>query len=118
MSETTNGQVGKVDAPDAGTGRMGQHHLAAGSRVAMRLWDEQPESEGKPETARDYETVGYAISGRARLRTGEETLELGPGDSWVVPAGVSHTYEIVEAFTAVEATSPPAQRQDRDAPPA
>ncbi|SFO42349.1 Cupin domain-containing protein [Geodermatophilus obscurus] len=118
MSETTNGQVGKVDAPDAGTGRMGQHHLAAGSRVAMRLWDEQPESEGKPETARDYETVGYVVAGQARLRAGSQTLELGPGDSWVVPAGVAHTYEIVEPFTAVEATSPPAQQQDRDAPPA
>ncbi|MGY1669477.1 cupin domain-containing protein [Geodermatophilus sp. SYSU D00710] len=118
MSETSDDRVAKVAAPDAGTGRMGEHHLAAGSRVAMRLWDEQPESAGKPETARDYETVGYVVAGRARLRAGDQTLELGPGDSWVVPAGVSHTYEIVEAFTAVEATSPPAQQGDRDAPPA
>ncbi len=118
MSETTNGRIGKVDAPDADTGRMGQFLLAAGSRVAMRLWDEQPASEGKPETAREYETVGYVLSGRARLRAGDQTLELGPRDSWVVPAGVSHTYEIVEALTAVEATSPPAQQQGRDAPPA
>ncbi len=117
MSDTTNARVGKVAAPDADTGRMGQHHLAAGSRVAMRLWDEQPESEGKPPVARDYETVGYVVAGRARLHAEEETLDLGPGDSWVVPAGVTHTYEIVEAFTAVEATSPPAQQQDRDAPP-
>ena len=35
----------------------------------------------------------------------------------VVPAGVEHTYEIVEALTAVEATSPPAQEAGRDAPP-
>ena len=118
MSGTSNGRVAKVAAPDAGTGRMGQHHLAAGSRVAMRLWDEQPESEGKPEAERDYETVGYVIAGRARLRAEDQTLDLGPGDSWVVPAGVSHTYEIVEAFTAVEATSPPAQEAGRDAPPA
>ncbi|MDP9461049.1 MAG: cupin domain-containing protein, partial [Actinomycetota bacterium] len=61
---------------------------------------------------------GYVISGRARLRAGEQTLELGPGDSWVVPAGLTHTYEIVEAFTAVEATSPPARQEGRDAPPA
>jgi quercetin dioxygenase-like cupin family protein len=114
----TDSRVSKVDAPDAGTGRMGQHHLAAGSRVALRLWDEQPASEGKPETAREYETVGYVLSGRARLRAGDQTLELGPRDSWVVPAGVRHTYEILEAFTAVEATSPPAQEADRDAPPA
>lgn len=118
VSETTNGRVGKVEAAQAGTGGMGQHYLAEGSRVAMRLWDEQPASEGKPEAARDYETVGYVIAGRARLRTEDQTLELGPGDSWVVPAGVRHTYEILEAFTAVEATSPPARQAGRDAPPA
>ena len=118
MSETTSGQVSKVEAPDAGTGQMGQHYLASGSRVAMRLWDEQPAREGKPEAARDYETVGYVIGGRARLRAEDQTLELGPGDSWVVPAGISHTYEIIEAFTAVEATSPPARQAGRDAPPA
>ncbi len=88
----TNEQVGKVEVVAAGTGQMGQRYLAVGSRVAMRLWDEQPASEGKPEVARDYETVGYVISGRARLRAGEQTLELGPGDSWVVPAGLTHTY--------------------------
>ena len=115
MSETTNNRVSKVEAAE--TGGMGQYHLASGSRVAMRLWDEQPASEGKPEAARDYETVGYVISGRARLRAEDQTLELGPGDSWVVPAGLSHTYEIIEAFTAVEATSPPARQAGRDAPP-
>lgn len=115
-SATGGGRIGKVPAPQADTGAMGQHYLAAGDRVALRLWDGQPASEGKPEAARDYETVGYAVSGRARLRAGDDALDLGPGDSWVVPAGVSHTYEIVEAFTAVEATSPPAREGGRDAP--
>ena len=118
MDKTTDGQVGKIEVVEASTGQMGQRYLAAGSRVAMRLWDEQPASEGKPEAARDYETVGYVIGGRARLRAEDQTLELGPGDSWVVPAGISHTYEIIEAFTAVEATSPPARQAGRDAPPA
>ncbi|SDQ77460.1 cupin domain-containing protein [Quadrisphaera sp. DSM 44207] len=117
MSETTNGGVTRVEAAAAGTGGMGQRYLAAGSQVAMRLWDEQPASGGEPQVARDYETVGYVISGRARLRAGDQALELGPGDSWVVPSGSEHTYEILEAFTAVEATSPPARRGGRDAPP-
>ena len=34
---------------------------------------------------------------------------LEKGDSWTVPKGASHTYNIVETFTAVEATSPPAE---------
>lgn len=118
MSETTSGRVSKVGAADVHAGSMGQRDLAAGSRVAMRLWAAEQPTEGKPETAREYETVGYVVTGRARLRAGDQALDLGPGDSWVVPAGVSHTYEILEEFTAVEATAPPASQAGRDAPPA
>ncbi len=39
---------------------------------------------------------------------------LEPGNSWVVPKGASHTYKILEPFTAVEATSPAAQAHGRD----
>jgi hypothetical protein len=31
-----------------------------------------------------------------------------------VPRGASHAYKIIEAFTAVEATHPPAQVHGRD----
>jgi quercetin dioxygenase-like cupin family protein len=118
VSETTSGRVSKVGATDVQAGQMGQRNLAAGSRVAMRLWAAEEPTEGKPAAAREYETVGYVVTGRARLRAEDQTLDLEPGDSWVVPAGVSHTYEILEAFTAVEATSPPASQAGRDAPPA
>jgi quercetin dioxygenase-like cupin family protein len=80
----------------------------------MRMWrDEEPTGE-KPARARDYETVGYVISGRAELVLESQTLRLEPGDSWLVPAGAQHTYRILETFTAVEATSPPAQVHGRD----
>ena len=118
MTEQRDDGVGKITVTAASTGEMGQRYLAAGSRVGMRLWAEQPTSNGKPQAARDYETVGYVVSGRARLVTGDEALDLGPGDSWIVPAGVEHTYEIVEELTAVEATAPPARQGGRDAPPA
>ena len=108
--------VDKISVTRADTGAMGQRYLASGSRVAMRLWSGQPTSSGGPEAARDYETVGYVVSGRARLIAGEERLDLGPGDSWVVPAGLAHTYEILEELTAVEATAPPARDAGRDAP--
>ena len=64
----------------------------------------------KAPTTRDYETVGYVISGYAR------TLNLKPGDSWLVPAGATHQYMIMEPFTAVEATAPPAEVHGRDEP--
>jgi mannose-6-phosphate isomerase-like protein (cupin superfamily) len=62
----------------------------------------------------EYETVGYVISGRARLDLERQTLDLKSGDSWLVPAGAMH-YTIIEPFTAIEATAPPAVH-GRDAP--
>ena len=112
MSDTT---VKKVSAGQSPEGDMGQTYLASGKFVAMRLWrDEQP-AEQKRMTARDYETVGYVISGRAELELAGQTVRLEPGDSWLVPKGAEHSYKILEAFTAVEATSPPAHAHDRDA---
>jgi quercetin dioxygenase-like cupin family protein len=65
---------------------------------------------------RDYETVGYVLSGSAKLNLQGQTLNLKAGDSWLVPAGAEHEYKIVERFTAVEATAPPAEIHGRDAP--
>jgi mannose-6-phosphate isomerase-like protein (cupin superfamily) len=64
--------------------------------------------------ARDYETVGYAITGRAQLDIEGQSVLLGAGDSWVVPKGSRHSYTIIEPFTAVEATTPPAEFHGRD----
>jgi len=111
MSDTT---VTKVSSAHSPTGDQGQVYLASGKRVSMRLWrDEQP-TQDKPAHRHDYEVVGYVISGRAELGTEGQTVRLEAGDSWVVPAGAEHTYRILETFTAVEATAPPAQVHDRE----
>jgi quercetin dioxygenase-like cupin family protein len=106
--------VQKVMSEKSPTGEMGQKYLASGVHVAMRLWENQEPNDDKEERVRDYETVGYVISGRAELHTEGQMLLLEPGDSWVVPKGASHTYKILETFTAVEATSPPAHAHGRD----
>jgi quercetin dioxygenase-like cupin family protein len=80
----------------------------------MRLWEAEPPGQPKPATVRDYETVGYVISGKAELHTEGQKVVLEPGDAWVVPRGASHSYKILEPFTAVEATSPPAAAHGRD----
>ena len=106
--------VTKVDSRNSPEGEMGQKYLASGTTISMRLWaDEQP-TEFKPVTKRDYETVGYVIKGRAELRIEGQVVLLEPGDSWVVPRGSAHAYKILEPFTAVEATSPPAFVRGRD----
>ncbi|HEY9847432.1 MAG TPA: cupin domain-containing protein [Candidatus Caenarcaniphilales bacterium] len=101
--------VNKVNAASSALGEMGQKYLASGVHVAMRLWENEPPDEPKPEAQRDYETVGYVLKGRAELHLEGQLILLEPGDSWVVPTGSSHTYKILEPFTAVEATCPPAQ---------
>jgi quercetin dioxygenase-like cupin family protein len=45
---------------------------------------------------------------------GGQKILLEPGDSWIVPRGASHNYRILEPFTAVEATHPPAVIHGRD----
>ena len=76
----------------------------------MRLWEnEEPGVDKEPHTS-DYETVGYVLKGRARLESDDKTLLLEPGDSYVVPAGAIHTYEILETFSAIETTAPPARQ--------
>ncbi|MGF1499920.1 MAG: cupin domain-containing protein [Elainellaceae cyanobacterium] len=111
MSDTT---VKKVSSAHSPHGDMGQTYLAAGKSIAMRMWQHEQPAEPKPETRREYETVGYVVDGRAELRLEGQMVLLEPGDSWVVPKGASHTYKILEPFTAVEATSPPARINDRD----
>ncbi len=111
MADTT---VMKVDSRHSPRGAMGQKYLASGVSVAMRLWENEEPSEGKAAEARDYETVGYVIAGRAELHVEGQVVLLETGNSWVVPKGASHTYKILERFTAVEATHPPAHAHGRD----
>lgn len=113
MSDTT---VKKVNAGTAPRGEMGQRYLVSGKTVSMRLWDQTPAGDAKPPTRRDYETVGYVVSGRAELTLEGQTLRLEPGDSWLVPKDAEHSYRILEPFTAIEATTPPAQVHGRDEP--
>lgn len=111
MTDTT---VKKVSSAYSPKGEQGQVYLASGKRVSMRLWRDEEPTEDKPMHRREYELVGYVVSGRAELVIEGQTVKLEPGDSWVVPAGAEHTYRILETFTAVEATAPPAQVHGRD----
>ena len=102
----------KTNAAEAATGPYGQRYLASGKTISMRLWEGEHPLDSGHSSKREYETVGYVLSGRAELLMGGEVLILEPGDSWVVPKGVLHSYRVLERFTAVEATSPPSQGRD------
>lgn len=94
-------------------GPEGQIYLVAGRSVALRLWEEPP-GERSARSCRNHETVGFVLEGRAELEMDGQTVELRPGDSWLVPPGALHTYQVFEHFRAVEATSPPARRGAQD----
>ena len=113
MEDTT---ITKIDSRHSPQGDMGQKYLASGVSIAMRLWENEPPGQDKEPRTRPYETVGYVISGRAELHSEGQMVILEPGDSWVVPKHARHTYKILEPFTAVEATHPPAHVEARDKP--
>ena len=108
--------VDKVNVEQASRGQMRQRYLASSELVSMRLWDGEEPDEPKPEVAHPYETVGYILEGRAELHLEGVVIELKTGDSWTVPKGSTHTYRILETFTAIEATSPPSEVGDRARP--
>lgn len=116
MKDTTqmkNTTVTKVSSSFSPHGKMGQKYLASGVKMSMRIWENETVGE-KPSTRRDYETVGYVLSGKAELRIEGQTVILEKGDSWVVPHGAEHSYKIIEPFTAVETTCPPSLAHGRD----
>jgi len=59
-----------------------------------------------PRHSHPHEQTGYLIAGRIRLSMGDDTVEVGPGDSWCVPGNVEHGAEILEDAIAVEVFSP------------
>jgi quercetin dioxygenase-like cupin family protein len=110
-----NTTVTKIDSRYSPSGPEGERYLASGVRVSMRLWNEERPGE-QAESTRRYEVVGYVLGGRAELHVEGQLVLLAPGDSYVVPRGARHHYKILEPFTAIEATSPPAHVHGRDEP--
>jgi quercetin dioxygenase-like cupin family protein len=75
MPDTT---IKKVESASSPRGEMGQRYLVGGKRVSMRLWVLEPGSKVEAATTREYETVGYVISGRAELDIEGQMLSSKP----------------------------------------
>jgi quercetin dioxygenase-like cupin family protein len=63
-----------------------------------------------PEHRHDNEQLGVLIAGSMRFRIGDETREIGPGDTWNIPGGVPHQVDVgpdgaivAECFTPARA---------------
>ncbi|HOO89802.1 MAG TPA: cupin domain-containing protein [Syntrophales bacterium] len=53
------------------------------------------------------EQSGYVLSGRYRIKFSENNTEIGPGDSYSIPANVEHSIEIIEAGEVLDYFTPP-----------
>jgi quercetin dioxygenase-like cupin family protein len=60
-----------------------------------------------PFHAHPNEQSGYIASGRTRVLTRDSEHELESGDSYVIPANVEHSIEIIEATEEIQVFTPP-----------
>jgi quercetin dioxygenase-like cupin family protein len=90
-----------------------------GERVTMALIELAPNSH-VPDHHHANEQMGVLIRGSMRMRIGEETRELGTGDTWRVLRNVPHEVDTgPDGALALEVWSPPREdwkELERDEP--
>ncbi len=90
--------------------------IQADPGVTRRVLSQNPElmvvkvafengAEGKPH-AHDHTQAVYVEAGRFRFTLGDDTVEIGPGDSLVVPSGMRHGVVCLEAGRLIDTFTP------------
>jgi quercetin dioxygenase-like cupin family protein len=82
--------------------------LAWGSKTMMVEFNIQQNS-SVPRHHHPHEQIGYLVAGRMQLSVGDQTHDVGPGDSWCIPADVPHAARAEEDCVVIEVFSPPRQ---------
>lgn len=60
-----------------------------------------------PAHSHPHEQITYVISGTLRFTLGDDTMELGPGDTCLSPSGVPHKVTALTAAHVLDVFSPP-----------
>ena len=91
-----------------------------GQRLTLGLVELDPGSV-VPEHSHENEQLGILISGSCEFRVGDETRELGPGDTWSIPANTPHEVHtgpdgavMIDVFAPVREDWKPLERFDRE----
>ncbi len=79
--------------------------IVRGDTVTLRVWRDEEPTTDKPEETREYETLGFIVSGKVDLTVAGNTSSLSAGDTYTVPKNAPHRYVVRERLTAVEAIS-------------
>ncbi len=53
-----------------------------------------------------HEQIGYLVSGRLLMEVGEDKMELGPGDTWLIPGDIPHQATAIERCLIIDVFSP------------
>jgi uncharacterized cupin superfamily protein len=93
-----------VPRDEAPSGRRGERLMARGRHVELRLWERDPAGEAVEAPDAEHDRVAYVQSGALIVAIADDPpAELHAGDSYVVPAGESCRFEVLEPATVVEA---------------
>ena len=69
-----------------------------------------------PEHRHEHEQLGICVSGSLTFRVGDESRELGPGDTWTIPGNVPHEVHVGPDGAVVVDVFTPTRDDWREAP--
>jgi quercetin dioxygenase-like cupin family protein len=67
--------------------------IVHGERITLGIVELDPDSH-VPEHHHENEQLGMCLTGSLAFRVGDETLQLGPGDTWTIPSDVPHEVHV------------------------
>jgi len=82
------------------------HILTDGDAITLVTVDMEPGST-VPSHTHVNEQTGTLLSGRLQFDIGDETIDLQPGDAWMIPPNVRHEARAIDRCAIIEAFSPP-----------
>ena len=100
MAEGTRKNAVDLGWKDVGAGQQARTQVLLGPddgapNFAMRRFRMETGG-GMPLHRNAVEHEQFVLRGRARVRVGERTYEVGPEDVLLIPAGVPHNYHVIE----------------------
>ena len=88
--------------------------IVHGDRLTFGVLELDPGSE-VPEHSHDNEQLGMCLEGSLVFRVGDETRELGPGDTWCIAGNVPHEVQVGDDGAVVIDVFNPPRDEWRDA---
>ena len=68
--------------------------VISGERLSLGVVELDPGAVAR-QHSHEHEQLGIVLSGTITFRIGDETRELGPGDTWTIPSNVVHEATLV-----------------------